>query len=246
MVASAYLIGGVLVLGAGAYEGYKHFFAKHAPDDGGSGKHTHDHAPAPDGTPDASASAAQVGVPGAASPPAALPVPGDGSGSGSAPVPSGGPVSPPQLGTPVTGRNGPGIDPAFLAKHPGWIGWHTGQPVPPSASRRRPLPPGVRRPVTHTGALLVGGAPVMTGAAPVDMAHLLAWHGYRRTDVPIYKRAQAMLRVPADGLPGPTTMSALQAHLAQRGIPMPHVPVFSFHAFDGRNGPNMKDWAATV
>jgi hypothetical protein len=245
MVAPAYLIGGVLVLGAGAYEGYKHFFSKHAPDGGGSGKHTHDHAPAPDGTPDASASADQVGVPGAASPPAALPSPGDGSGSGSAPVPLSGPVSPPQLGTPITGRNGPGIDPAYLSKHPGWIGWHHGKPAPP-VDRRRPLPPGVRRPVTHTGALLVGGAPVLSGDAVIDLAHVLAWHGYRRTDVPMVKRAQAMLRVPTDGLPGPATMSAMQTYLGQRGVPMPNVPVFNFHAFDGRNGPAMKDWAARV
>lgn len=240
MVAPAYLIGGVLVLGAGAYEGYKHFFAKHAPDGGGSGKHTHDHAPAPDGAPDAGVSAAQVGVPGAASPPAL----GDGSGAAPAPDASGTPPATPVPGTPITGRTS-GIDPAYLAQHPGWIGWHHGKPAPP-INKRKPLPPGVRRPVTHTGALLVNGAPVMTGAAPIDMAHLLAWHGYRRTDVPIYKRAQAMLRVPADGLPGPTTMSALQAHLAQRGIPMPHVPVYPFHAFDGRNGPLMKDWAARV
>jgi hypothetical protein len=235
MVAPAYLIGGGLVLAAGGYEAYKHIFKKHSSD----------HAPAPDGTPDASASAAQVGVPGAASPPAALPSPGDGSGSGSAPVPSSGPVSPPQLGTPITGRNGPAIDPAYLAKHPGWIGWHHGKPAPP-VGRRKPLPPGIRQPVTHTGALLVGGAPVMSGDAPSDMAHLLAWHGYRRTDVPSYKRAQAMLRVPADGLPGPTTMAALQAYLARRGIPMPHVPVYDFRAFDGVHGPAMKDWAATV
>ena len=235
MVAPAYLIGGGLVVLAGGYEAYKHIFKKHSPD----------HAPAPDGTTDAGASAAQVGVPGAASPPAALPSPGDGSGSGSAPVPLSGPVSPPTLGTPVTGRNGPGIDPAFLAKHPGWIGWHRGKPHP-SADKRKPLPPGMRKPVTHTGALLVGGAPVMTGDAVVDAAHLLAWHGYRRTDVPIYKRAQAMLRVPVDGLPGQHTLAAMQTYLTQRGIPMPHVQAFGFTAFDGVNGPLMKDWAATV
>ena len=86
----------------------------------------------------------------------------------------------------------------------------------------------------------------MTGDAVADAAHLMAWHGYRRTDVPIYKRAQAMLRVPVDGLPGHTTMSAMQTYLGQRGVPMPNVPVYPFHAFDGRNGPAMKDWAARV
>ena len=235
MVAPAYLIGGGLVVLAGGYEAYKHIFKKHSPD----------HAPAPDGTTDAGASAAQVGVPGAASPPAALPSPGDGSGSGSAPVPLSGPVSPPTPGTPITGRNGPGIDPAYLSKHPGWIGWHRGKPAPP-AGHRKPLPPGIRQPVTYTGALLVGGAPVMTGDAIIDMAHLLAWHGYRRTDVPVYKRAQAMLRVPTDGLPGQHTLAAMQTYLSRRGIPMPHVTPYAFTAFDGSGGPLMKDWAATV
>ena len=235
MVAPAYLIGGGLVVLAGGYEAYKHIFKKHSPD----------HAPAPDGTTDAGASAAQVGVPGAASPPAALPSPGDGSGSGSAPVPLSGPVSPPTPGTPITGRNGPGIDPAYLSKHPGWIGWHRGKPAPP-AGHRKPLPPGIRQPVTHTGALLVGGAPVMTGDPVIDMAHLLAWHGYRRTDVPVYKRAQAMLRVPTDGLPGQHTLAAMQTYLSRRGIPMPHVTPYAFTAFDGSGGPLMKDWAATV
>jgi hypothetical protein len=86
----------------------------------------------------------------------------------------------------------------------------------------------------------------MTGDAVIDAAHLMAWHGYRRTDVPIYKRAQAALRLSPDGLPGPATMSAMQNYLTSRGIPMPHVPVYPFHAFDGISGPAMKDWAATV
>ena len=86
----------------------------------------------------------------------------------------------------------------------------------------------------------------MSGDSVIDAAHLMSWHGYRRSDVPIYKRAQAMLRVPADGLPGHHTLGAMQAYLAQRGIQMPHVTPFSFTAFDGVRGPLMKDWAATV
>ena len=87
---------------------------------------------------------------------------------------------------------------------------------------------------------------MLSGDAVIDLAHVLAWHGYRRTDVPMYKRAQAALRLPVDGLPGPHTLAAMQAYLTSKGIPMPHVTPFSFTAFDGVRGPLMKDWAATV
>jgi hypothetical protein len=225
MVAPAYLIGGGLVVLAGAYEAFKHF--------GHSGKkHTPEIAPAPDGHPDAGASAAQVGVPGAASPP-------DGSGVGIVPHPAA-----PTPGHPITGRVA-GIDPAFLAKHPGWIGWHKGMPHP-KESRQKPLPPGQRVPVTHTGALLAGGKPVLSGDAAIDLAHVLAWHGYRKSDVPLYKLAQKKLGVQPDGLPGAATMNALQGYLAPKGIPMPSVQTFSFTAFDGLGGPLMKDWTATA
>jgi hypothetical protein len=75
----------------------------------------------------------------------------------------------------------------------------------------------------------------MTGDVVADFAHLLAFHGYRRGDMPVYRRAQMALGVKADGLPGPITMNALRRAVAARGIALPELPPWN---------PSLAQWLA--
>jgi hypothetical protein len=176
------------------------------------------------------------------------PPPDAGAGAG-APAPQAGDQAPSAAPgatpgkAPVTGRPGAKLGkpgPAFLAKHPDWAGWvaagwHPGMKHPTRRGRPRPAPPvGVH--------VAPNGKPVMTGDVAKDFAALLAFHSYKKSDVPLYKRFQQSAGLNADGLPGPATMNALQSALQGKGLTLPNVTIYPFTGFDGHAGPTQQDW----
>jgi hypothetical protein len=108
--------------------------------------------------------------------------------------------------------------------------------VPPHHHRHKPRPPGLRRflhrpsapsPLVTGVPAVVGGLPVMSGDSVRDLLHLLAFHGYRKSDMPVIMRAQHALGLKPDGMPGPMTWAALQRAASAKGIAMPRLPPWS-------------------
>jgi hypothetical protein len=129
--------------------------------------------------------------------------------------------------------------------------------VGPWGGRRgihRPRPPAMRAPAPGmhpvvVAPAIVGGMPVPTGDIVTDVAHRLAWHGYRETDMPLYRRAQKLFGLHQDGWPGPAFMRALSAAARVKGVPMPHLRTYEFKnmgaaGWNGHNAPLLKDWKA--
>jgi hypothetical protein len=213
---------GVTVLGVLGYEGYNYFFkGKSAPQLGGGGKHHHDALPAAAATP--APGVTDAGTTTAAS--------SDTNASVIAPA-TGPLVSVPSA--PVTVVMAP-------KKH------HHHRPAPPTGPGGRPAPPNfalAKTPLPPRPAVASSGAPIMSGDPVRDTIALLAWHSYRKSDMPIYRRAQAVLGLKPDGFPGTATIAALATSAARERIAMPHLPIYSFHAFDGVSGPAAAQWNA--
>lgn len=194
-------IGGVIIIAA--VSSYEFFFKKNAPSllDSfkGKGRHKDGDGPPPDATATSST---------------ALPTPDGGlapSPAVASPVPSGpqdyaGPAGMPRRPSPPLGRRRPA--PPILS---GLLAGRLPPPSPPS--------PGV--------PAIAGGRPVMTGNPVLDAIHVVGWHGFKREDMPIFKRAQAALGLQADGIPGPLTWGALAHAAATLRVPMPTIAPFS-------------------
>jgi len=105
-----------------------------------------------------------------------------------------------------------------------------------------PTPPPLVTPVPSGG----GGA-YTSGqiAAATAMNDALAAHGYKQTDMGLYKEFQRAMGIASDGYPGTGTMGRLAAVLASAGIPMAQVPIYPWHAgsWDGKNAPTAASWS---
>src|SRR5208337_3057657 len=83
--------------------------------------------------------------------------------------------------------------------------------------------------------------PAATNAATI-MNTALASHGYKKSDMNLYKAFQSSVGLKADGLPGPNTMSALQTALGALTVTMAPVHIYPFSAIDGVSGPTSAEW----
>ncbi len=83
-------------------------------------------------------------------------------------------------------------------------------------------------------------------AAAQAMADALKAHGYKMTDMPLYKAFQQAEGLTPDSYPGPTTMTYLKDVLFGMGVEMPSVKVYPWSAangkYDGVNAPPMSEW----
>jgi hypothetical protein len=204
-------------------------------------------------------------------PAASAPPPGPGPMGPVGPVGPMGPVGPAAAVPPVapvsvsaTASTGPGTTgPVVVHPH---ARWHphkdpTAAAVPGTNQTVAATAPPV---ATPSGAVLqstqAGPAAVIpTSAGPasvvmtpvqkaaVAMNSQLVAHGYKASDMPVYRAFQAAAGQPADGYPGRGTMGALAATLMPMNIPPAPVAVYPWlhtGAYDGRNAPTAAEWYA--
>jgi hypothetical protein len=89
------------------------------------------------------------------------------------------------------------------------------------------------------------GAPDLATAASAMNDALLA-HGYKQSDMPLYKAFQQAAGLTADGYPGSNTMMALfdaLANIGQLPAPVKLYPWLSGPGYDGVNAPTMAEWS---
>ncbi len=105
-----------------------------------------------------------------------------------------------------------------------------------------PTPPPLVTPVPSGGGGSYTSGQIIAAAAMNDA---LAAHGYKQTDMGLYKEFQRSMGIAADGYPGTGTMGRLAAVLASQGIPMAQVPIYPWHAgaWDGKNAPTAASWS---
>ena len=115
---------------------------------------------------------------------------------------------------------------AFLAKHPQWAGWQKGMPLPQIKPKSPAAKTAAAAAVSSGATPIVGGKPVMSGDVVKDVVALLAWHGYQKSDMDVYKRFQQSVGLKTDGTPGSQTMAALASAAANKGIQMPNIAPF--------------------
>ena len=83
-------------------------------------------------------------------------------------------------------------------------------------------------------------------AAAVAMADALHAHGYKRSDMGVYKEFQHSVGLNPDGFPGTKTMQELKDVLFSLGDEFPNVPIYpwlSSGGYDGVNAPLWSEWA---
>lgn len=104
-----------------------------------------------------------------------------------------------------------------------------------------PAPPPLVTPVPSGGGAYTSGQI----AAATAMNDALTAHGYKQTDMGLYKEFQRAMGIASDGYPGTGTMGRLAAVLASAGIPMAQVPIYPWHAgsWDGKNAPTAASWS---
>lgn len=103
----------------------------------------------------------------------------------------------------------------------------------------------IATPANPTPATPGGGTQTPLLAAAIAMNNLLAAHGYKQGDQPLYRAFQSAAGLTPDGFPGAGTMAALQNALSPAGITLAAVKIYpwaSGGAYDGVNAPTLAEW----
>ncbi len=99
-------------------------------------------------------------------------------------------------------------------------------------------------PQRHVGVGALGFGPNISAAATAMNDALLA-HGYKYSDMSLYRAFQTEAGLPADGFPGAGTMAALGDEMQRQGgllAPVQIYPWLASGGYDGVNAPLPSEW----